>query len=236
MSPLLEFQAGARANFENTEVRSQPEELMASAFNSMCHGMAQSYYGELTERPIVVDKSRGWLHYWDWVEMWNPEPKMVCMVRDLRDVLCSMEKAYRANRHRPVGPDNPQNLTGITFEQRCEHWLSSHPVGLAMTRLKDAVSRELPILYLKFEDLTAKPQETLNQWYEFVGMEPFAHSFDEISKEVSEDCTVHGPYGSHKVKPKVEPPSHTWKDMMTNELSKDLKNVYSWFFDRFQYA
>ena len=211
---------------------------METAFNSTCGSMAQSYYESLTTRPNVIDKSRGWSHYWDWVSKWNPEPKMVCMVRDLRNVLCSFERKYRESRSQPVGPDNPHEMLGITFDQRCEHWLSTKPLGLALLRLKEGLERKLPILYLKYEDLTdiTKTQGLLDQWYEHVGMESFSHTFDEVKKEVEEDYRVYGPYGSHEVGSEVKASSTNWKDTMSPETSKDLRNVYSWFFDRFEYV
>ena len=53
---------------------------------------------KVRDRPVVIDKNRGWAHYFEWVAQWCPGPKMICMVRDLRSVVASMERIYRANR------------------------------------------------------------------------------------------------------------------------------------------
>ena len=120
-SPLLEYQFAARANYDLPEVKAQASELMQTAFLRMCKGMADSYYSAITDRPIVIDKNRGWAHYYEWVEQWNPDPKIICMVRDIRSIISSMEKVYRKNRHRPIGPDNPTQLQNMTVDQRVNY-------------------------------------------------------------------------------------------------------------------
>jgi hypothetical protein len=59
-SPLLEYQFAARGNYMLPEVQAQNKELMATAFLSMCRGMAESYYAPITTRPYIIDKNRGW--------------------------------------------------------------------------------------------------------------------------------------------------------------------------------
>lgn len=234
-SPLLEYQFGARNNFELTEVQSQPLELMTDAFSSMCESMATGYYKPITDRPHIIDKNRGWSFYWDWVVQWYGDPKMVCMVRDLRDILCSMERKWRANRHRPTGPDNPSELQGMTFRSRCHHWLNTQPVGLALTRLQSSLERELPIQYLRYEDLVAEPQNTIEKWYAFTGIDSIQHTFDNITKTVEENSQMYGVYGDHTVKSKIVQPNETWRDMMSIELSEEIKQTNKWYFEVFQY-
>jgi len=232
-SPLLEYQFGARSNYELSEVRSQPPEMMRKAFMSMCKGMSESYYESITDRPNVIDKNRGWLYYYNWVDKWYPQPKMVCMVRDIRDTLCSMERVFQDNRHRPIGPDNPAEMQNITFQQRCNYWLNSQPIGLALQRLYEATENQLPILYIRYEDLVENPQNELNRWYDFTELEIFQHNFENVEKLVQEDSSVFGPYGDHTIKPVVKPPEKTWRDILTVTLSEGIVNNNKWFYELF---
>lgn len=235
-SPLLEYQFAARGNYNLPEVKSQDPALMQAAFLGMCKGMAESYYGAITERPIICDKNRGWSHYYEWVEQWNPEPKMICMVRDLRSILGSMERVYRKTRHLPDGPDNPAEMQNLTVGQRVNHWLNSQPIGLALQRTADAINRKLPIHYVRYEDLTTDPTGTMAKVYEFIGEQPFEHDFESLSKEVVEDCSHFGPYGDHNVKPKIAPfkPSD-WADVIPADLAAGVRQSNAWYFDTFGY-
>ena len=237
-SPLLEYQFAARGNYGLPEVKSQEPELMQSAFISMCKGMAESYYKPITERPVVCDKNRGWSHYYEWVEQWNPEPKMICMVRDLRSIIASMERIYRKTRHLPVGTDNPAQMQNMTVEQRVRHWLTTQPVGLAMQRTLDCFQRNInaKLLFIRYEDLCAKPQETMDKIYSYVEEPSFQHDFENIQKQVAEDDSHFGVYGQHSVKPKLRPlVAGDWSDVLTKEISSSIRRDNVWFYDTFQY-
>ena len=237
-SPLLEYQFGARSNYELPEVKSQDPQLMCDAFISMCEGMAKTYYGSITDRPIVCDKNRGWNHYYEWVEQWNPNPKMICMVRDLRSIIASMEKKYRKNRNQPTGPDNPQELQNMTVDERAFYWLNSKPVGLALKRVLDLYQRDVAknILFLRYEDLCSDPEAAMNTVYQFIEEDPFKHDFNKIIKKVQEDDSHYGVYGDHNVREKIEPCKHSdWKDVLPQEVSTGIRKGHEWYFNTFEY-
>ena len=236
-SPLLEYQFAARGNYELPEVVSQKPDLMQKAFISMCGSMAQGYYTALTDRPVVCDKNRGWTHYYEWVDQWNPDPKIICMVRDLRSIIASMEKIYRKNRHRPTGPDNPAQMQNMTTNQRVQHWLNTQPVGLALTRTFDNIKRRVDkkILYIRYEDFCAQPQETMNQIYKYIHEEPFTHDFNNLKKEVYEDDSHFGVYGSHKVAEKLSAIPKDYNDVLGKDVAAKIRNDYPWFFETFGY-
>lgn len=237
-SPLLEYQFAARGNYELAEVKAQDPVLMQRAFLAMCRGMAESYYEAITDRPVVVDKNRGWSHYFEWVEQWWPKPKMICMVRDLRSILASMERIYRANRHRPTGPDNPHEMRNMTVEQRVKHWLNTQPVGLALARTRDLFQRGVAgkMLFIRYEDLCSSSQETVNRVYEFVEEEPFEHDFANIVKGVVEDDSHFGVYGQHKVHKEIRPVTPTdWSAVLPQPVASGIRLGSQWYFEAFNY-
>ncbi len=237
-SPLLEYQFAARGNLGLPEVKSQPPSLMERAFLAMCGSMAQGYYDSITERPVIVDKNRGWSHYYEWVAQWNPNPKMICMVRDLRSVIASMEKVYRATRHLPVGPDNPAQLQGMTVDQRAARWLNTQPVGLALSRTLDLFQRGVAkdILFVRYEDLTTAPEATMQKVYGYLGLPLFAHDFTKLEKTIIEDSSVFGPYGDHSIKPVLVPAKPSdWSVTLPPAISNNVRASQNWFFDSFNY-
>ena len=236
-SPLLEYQFAVRSQLNLAEVRSQNQELMINAFDSVCSGIANSYYKAITDRPVVIDKSRGWMHYEEWVERWNPNPKMICMVRDLRDIAASFERIFRANRHLPDSIDIPAEMKNITTEQRVSHWLNTQPVGLALQRLYDVFNRDLAknILFVRYEDLCYDPKDTIKMVYDYLEEEPFNHDFNNLVKEVEEDDSYFGVYGSHKVSKQIKPNSQKWESVLSPQTGANIKNSNKWYFDQFSY-
>jgi sulfotransferase len=237
-SPLLEFQFAARQNYDLPEVRSQDPKLMQAAFIAMCRGMAESYYEAITDRPVVCDKNRGWSHYFEWVQQWSPDPKMICMVRDLRSILASMERIYRKNRHRPLGPDNPAQIANMTVAQRCGYWLHTQPVGLAMQRTADLFQRGLDkkILFVRYEDLCSSPQGVMDSLYGWIAEETFVHDFEHLEKQVAEDDSHFGPYGQHSVLPAIRPVKpKDWAEMLPTDVAEGIRRENAWYFTAFGY-
>ena len=237
-SPLLEYQFAARGNYGLPEVTSQESQQQQAAFISMCRSMAKGYYEPITDRPIICDKNRGWAHYYEWVAQWNPDPKMICCVRDIRAIVASMERVYRKNRHRPNGVDNPAELEGMTVMQRAEYWLNTQPVGLALKRTQDTFQRGLgeKIHWVRYEDLCATPQAVLDGVYAYIGESPFKHQFDNIVKEVYENDSLYGIYGSHKVGSTITPVQpESWNDVLSTEIANTIAREYAWYQNTFRY-
>lgn len=236
-SPLLEYQYGAMMNRESMEALSQDPVIMDKAFTNMMKGMAESYYSAITDKPYIVDKSRGWIHYYEWVNKWNPEPKMICMIRDLRSILASMEKIYRANRDRK-SVDNPAEIKNMTVAERVNYWLHTQPVGLALSRTLDTFQKGLndKILFVKYEDLCNNTQKEMDKIYKYLGLESFKHDPNNLKKLVYEDDTKYGIYGNHKVKPKIKPvPAQDWSEIFDASASNIIKNKIPWYFEVFGY-
>ena len=100
-SDVLGILCVARDKFTNNEcTNSQDRELMDKAFVGFCEGALQGYFNGLTDKKYVLDKCMGWSIHYDFLNEFYPNPKIVCMVRDLRSIFCSFEKIFRKNRYR----------------------------------------------------------------------------------------------------------------------------------------
>jgi len=237
-SPVLEYIFAIRQNFDIPEVKSQDPVLMKQAFLNICHSIPQAFYSKVTNRPVIIDKNRGWIHYHEWTSEWHPNPKYICMIRDLRSILASLERIYRKNRHSPQGIDNPHQLTNMTVWQRVDHWLDTHPVGLALLKTLDALERGLgdKIHFVKYEELCNNPEETINEIYGYIGEPKFSHDFGCIIKEVFEDSSHFGIFGDHSVKPNLQPvKQNDWSDVFSDEIAEFIKSKAPWYFSTFQY-
>lgn len=238
-SPLLEYQYAARSNFDLAEVKSQEPELMQKAFASMCGGMAQGYYAAITDRLIVCDKNRGYGNLYGMIEQWNPDPKIICMIRDLRSIIASFERTYRKTRHSPQCIDSPHNLQNITLEQRVDTWLNTHPVKLSLMAIYDTFNQGISdkIHFVKYEDLCADPDKEMHEIYQYIDEYWYSkHDFNNIKKEVYEDDSHFGIFGKHSVKPKIEPERpKPWDDVLGDSVCDMIVDQARWYFQTFRY-
>jgi sulfotransferase len=235
-SPVLEYLYGARNNTQLAEVTSQDPVLMRESFIGFCRGGLNGYYNEITDRPVICDKSRGWLYYYKWVEeILGEKPKMICCVRDLRQVITSMEKIWRNNRHLPIGPDNPAEMSNLTVNGRANHWLTSHPIGLALQRLYDVDAQGIldDIHIVRYEDMIRNPKDVMDGIYNYLGMPIYNHDFENITKTVVEDSTVFGAYGNHDIRSKIEYTPNDYNNILGIRLADEIYNNNGWFFNKF---
>lgn len=230
---------GARLNYtNNAEFKAQDDVAMKKAFLAFSRAGMEAYFQSLTDKPYVVDKSRGWGVHFDLLQLiFGEEPKIICMVRDLRQILASLEKKFRQNpdKYRPI--ESHANLSGTTTIKRALLNLQTPPVGLALDRLMEVHQRgwAKKMLFLRFEDLTTEPAATLRKVYQYLGIPEFAHHFDKVNQVTQEDDAVFGIPGLHEIRPKVEPLKNDYMEIIGLDVVRHLQQHYGWYFQLFGY-
>jgi sulfotransferase len=238
-SGVLELLYGARANFSSSpEFKAQEASQMKRAFLNFCRQGLEGFYEALTDRPYVLDKSRGWGVHYRFVDQFYPQPKMICLIRDLRDVYASMEQKFREHAHLDTGLEKHAELRGTTTAKRIDLWSSGIPVGLALDRLQQLIlDRTLEqLLVIRYEDLLRNPQLILDRIYDYLGVPRFEHDFGHIEQLTQEDDTVYGIFGDHQVQSKLTPRPSRAREVLGAELCQRIYTNYRWFYDRFGYA
>lgn len=237
-SGVLELVFGARSNFNSSpEFKAQDPETMNKAFQAFCKQGILGYFNSITDKPYVMDKSRGWGYYQDFLNSFYPNPKIICMIRDPRSIFSSMEKNYRKNAHLSQPMTSDSNMQGITTEQRIDMWSQGQPVGIAFQRLYEIVKqrKDKNMLFIKFEDLIRQPQTQLDKVYSYLEIKPFSHNFSQISQITKEDDTVYGIFGDHKIKNQIENIKPDYNTVIGIQASNWIKSNYGWFYDYFKY-
>jgi len=182
-------------------------------------GILESYYDNV-DKPIIFDKCRGWLSLIEMAEYaLDKKVKILVPVRDMRDVLSSMEKLWRKSNAKTNSSLGADYFKMQTVQGRVNHFLDgSQPIGLAHNRIKDALSRGFAdrLFFVYFEDLTTKPKETMQKIYKFLGEEYYEHDFDNVEQVNKEDDNVFGFENLHTIRPKVEPVKSDWRETLGN--------------------
>jgi sulfotransferase len=172
-SGVLELVYAARANYTNSpEFKAQDAREMGEAFKGFCHNGVRGFFRAITDKPYVMDKSRGWGIHYNFLDFFYPDPKIICMVRDPRSIFASMEKNFRKNQHKDSGLVDHSKMTGTTTEKRIDQWVASPPVGIAMERLYQIIKEGIDqkILFVKFEDFTKNPYKEMERIYDYLNI------------------------------------------------------------------
>lgn len=239
-SGVLELVFGARANFTNSpEFKAQDSELMKKGFASFCKSGIEGYFNAITDKKYVLDKSRGWGVYRPFLESFYPNPKVICLVRDLRSVLSSYEKIYRKNQFKadPIRDDSTSR--GTTVHKRVDEWMHpSNTIGRAVERIFEMTRQgyDDKILYVRYEDLCLNPEHEMKRVYEYLELPYFEHDFDNIQQITSEDDEVYGLSSDlHKIRPSLELNPSDFKQILGVDISNWTYDTYKWYFDKFNY-
>jgi sulfotransferase len=191
----------------------------------------------LTDKKYFLDKGRSWSFYIRWVEHFLAyKPKMICMIRDLRDVYCSMEKAFRKNPNKETLIEWHE-LKNNTVPKRIDFWAKGIPVGIAIERLEAIIQSkdDHKILFVKYEDFCLNPEQQIARIYNYLEIPYFQHNFDFIPQITHENDAVNMGYGDHIIRNSLEMKQSDAQDILGKGVCEWVVNRYKWFYDYFRY-
>ncbi len=237
-SGVLELLYAARGNYTNSpEFKAQDNKSMKNAFVSFCKQGLFGFYTSITDKSYVVDKSRGWGVHYNFLNSFYPNPKIICMVRNLADIFCSMEKKFRENQHLDSGIVKHSEFKGTTTAKRIDIWADTIPVGLAVERLQEMILQGIDkqVLFVKYEDLVSNPEQELTKIYNFLGVSRFKHDFNNIQQITTEDDAVYGMYGDHKIRTSLKVQPSQAEKILGKNICQNIKIKYAWYYQYFGY-
>lgn len=239
-SGVLELVFGARANYTNSpEFKAQDTELMAAGFKEFCKQGMLGYYNAITDKKYVLDKSRGWGVYRPFLNEFYPDPKIICLVRDLRSVVASYEKIYRKNplKHDSIRDDSTGR--GTIVHKRVDEWMdTTATIGRAVERIAETqrLGHDDKILYVKYEELCLNPELEMKRIYEYLGVDYFQHDFENIEQITVEDDEVYGLTSDlHTIRKALRLDQPDYKQVLGQDICNWIYQNYTWYFERFNY-
>jgi len=237
-SGIYEMLSVSRTIFtDGQEFKAQDRKLMEAGFRGYLKGAVYGFYEKITDRPYVVDKCRAWGLERNFIHEFDPNPKIICMIRDLRGVFASLEKKYRKN---PLHEHNIANfaaMTGTTTEKRVIHWSNNVPTGPSIERLYQLIQdgTHQHILFVKFEDLCNHPNHEMARIYDYFEMPYYQHDFDNIPQYTYENDNIYGVFGDHVIKNNLKLPDENYFEILGPEGCRLITENYKWFYELFHY-
>lgn len=238
-SGLMELIYGARKNYSDVgEFMAQDRAITGKAFAAFCNDGIHAYARAMSDKKYYLDKGRAWGFYINWLESFMPyQPKIICMVRDLRDVFCSMEKLFRRNPEMDNFMIDWRNLSNVTMSKRVDTFASNVPVGIAIERLEAILQtgNGHKILFIKYEDFCLRPETEIARIYNYLEIPFYNHNFDFIPQITHEDDSI-APLSDHIIRNTLEMKPSDAKSILGDAICDWIYNRYRWFFDYFKYS
>lgn len=235
-SGVIELLKESRKIYSSSpQIKAQDEQEMKSAFLMYCRYGIEGYFDGLTKRKYAIDKSRGWAINYGFLKAFYPNPKIVCMVRDLREIVASMEKNYLKYPEKTEF-QLEERLNAVNVGERITYWMKTLPLN-TLFRLQEVISRGWgeKMLFIRFEDLTENPDRELQKVYKYLEIPYFKHDFENIEQVTFEDDKFHGRYGDHKIERSVRPVSLKADKYLGDLICHQLYEKNKWYFDYFNY-
>lgn len=179
--------------------------------NRILRSIPQNYYSHI-EKKYIVDNSRGWPNNIQRIkDHITPDPKIVCIVRDIPSILASfIDLIHRNNTEGKNFIDKwlIENNLELTTENRCKYLMQ--PIGIVNQSLwsmyQGYASSESHRLHLvEYDDLVAYPEETLDKILKFYKVTDYKFDFNHIENVTPvDDLMAYGLNGMHDVRPKLQ--------------------------------
>ena len=210
---------------QSDSIRAQDPKTMELAYKSFLKNAMFGYFNGITDKPYVLDKNRGWISNKRFLNQFYPNPKIVYMVRDIRAIYTSLEKAFRKN------PLKFTDVNNMVLEQRINHWITNSFVAGTLERLKEGFNDQSVqnVFFIKYEEFVKDPKPIMENLYQYLELPYFEHNFDKIEQITEENDIIHGIYGDHKIKNKLMPVNPDWEDIIGKEISDQIWDHYFWF-------
>jgi hypothetical protein len=263
-SPLIDYLKAMRnARAGSQASQAQYPGCRDQAFNNACHGAANGYASTLSGgKPVFCDKNREWINHVEWTRMWTPQGdvRIVAMVRDLRDVVASFERTYRANGHVPFGEnergkEEAPGALPVSLQDRVKKYLAVFPpLGPNLKWIAEAAKRghiipfgddekpvedkSKPILCVRYEDFCGDPGYWIKRIERHLKVRPFGgYDFSDLSRPASGEIPgAFGPFGNHRVSASILPPGdNAFRDVLGEEDEMFIAHTHQWFFELFKY-
>jgi sulfotransferase len=109
---------------------------------------------------------------------------------------------------------------------------------LSLERLAEIFQRgwAKQFLFVRYEDLTSKPEEAMKRVYNYLEVPFYNHNFQKVLQVTHEDDEVFGIPDLHTIRSVVEPNKTDFMQVLGPDVLRHVYSKYAWYFRTFGYV
>lgn len=201
-------------NLQTVKANPMPVQL-DNITRRMINGMWQH-----VDKPIVIDKNRGWGKNMPAAEILFGKPmKMIAVKRDLPSIMASWLTLLKNNPSNYLDQKLMQEGKIINDETRMDDmWenMVRDCFEALQKALEDARSQ---VLLVEYDDIVSRPTEVLMVIEQFLGLPKCQYDLEHIvNKYTDDDLSAWGLDGMHKIRSELKKTSQDPREVLGDEL------------------
>ena len=159
--------------------------------DALLRGIPSTYYPDV-ECSIILDKCRNWVNEpniamaRDYI---SPDVRSIVMVRPIEEIVASFARVAAEN--------NSAFSYEALLAQGCDLDRAVQATHYA------AKSKDPSFLFVSYDDVVRRTDETLTRIYNHIGKEPFDHNVHQVEQTVFEDDERNNMVGMHDIRPEI---------------------------------
>ena len=196
--------------------------------------MIDNYYFDI-EKPIIIDHNRAWPSNIELLKTYiTPNPKIICTVRDVLDILTSFITLMNKNSDQISYIDEYLISKGYpcTDEMRCQHLMSWEGlVGQSLWVLYRTLfmyNDGSHLLLVEYEDIVNNPDGTMKRIYDFLELDYYQHDYNYIDDKNPVNDKEWNLKDMHKVRKELKKISKDPKDILSEAVLHNFSNFEFW--------
>ena len=189
--------------------------------NNLILGILNSYHSN-EDRPIIVDKHRGWVAAINLIKDVH-QPKIICTNRSVPEVIASFIQLMDKNNSLNNSIDKSLRNSGlpISITNRADyifHNFVNYPREAIISSLEK--NRDY-IHIVEYNDIVNDPEKTMSKIYNFLDIENFKHNFNSIENTCEEQKDLAwGIENLHVIRDKLQKTSTPPEKVLGKELTE----------------
>lgn len=209
-----------------------------SAITFVLKNICSNFYSDHSEK-YIIDKNHSWSEplALDAIYKYITEDiKIICPVRDIVEVLASfntiIEKNNIKNKENTIdkGVETYINSGKPVADKRADFMMMPDKDMMryldGMGFAKQPQFRHM-FHFIEYNDLIEKPQNVLNDLYDYLEIERFDHVFEGLKSDIPRENSI-GIYDLHTIHPKLEKKSADPKNIFTEETIRRYSGLEFW--------
>ena len=231
VSPVMELM------YYTEEYLSRSEQYLGYPKPKNAHKMISSfienYYFEREEN-IIIDHCRAWPNNIERIKTYiNPNPKIICPVRDVLEILASFITMVHRNSDQVSFIDQHLIEKGVTVDDdnRCHYLMHGDGIvdqslwSLAQAFIKNDTKH---LLLVEYNDLVNTPEETMKRIYDFLDIDYYAHDFNNVENKHRENDDQWYLKDMHHVRKRVQKTSKKPEEVLSSLVMDKYKKLEYW--------